>query len=84
MYVKYKFSKWHVPLLAAYETRDMLYKEISFWIFYIFLMLSLYLIKHGGEEVLFHAFLILVLDGREWSASGPGHFIPEETAPATP
>ena len=30
IYVKYKFSKWHVPLLAAYETRDMLYKEISF------------------------------------------------------
>jgi len=40
--------------------------------------------KHGGEEVLFHAFLTLVLDGGEWSASDPDHIIPGGTAPGNP
>ena len=34
------------------------------------------MLTHGG--VLFHAFLTSSLDGREWSASRPGSFIPVE------
>jgi hypothetical protein len=33
-----------------------------------------------GVEVQLHTFLILTLDGGDWSASHTGHFIPMETA----
>jgi hypothetical protein len=36
---------------------------------------------YGGVEVLLHAFLNSELDGGEWSASRPGHFIPRERDP---
>jgi len=33
---------------------------------------------YKGVEVYLHAFLTLVLDGGEWSASRPGRFPPKE------
>jgi hypothetical protein len=33
---------------------------------------------YRGVEVSLHVFLILALDGGEWSASRPGRFIPEK------
>jgi hypothetical protein len=51
--------------------------------------LSLCLIKHHamkmykGVEVWLRAFIISALDGRERTASHPGHFIPGERAPGT-
>jgi len=36
---------------------------------------------HEGVEVQFQAFLILALDGGEWSASRPSHFIPGKVGP---
>jgi hypothetical protein len=38
---------------------------------------------YWGVEVLFHALLISVLDGGEWSASHPNHFMPREKVPHT-
>jgi len=34
---------------------------------------------YGEVEVQLHSFLTLVLDGGEWLASRPGHFIPRRT-----
>jgi len=36
-----------------------------------------------GTEVYFVSFLNSALDGGEWSASRPGHYIPRERAPGT-
>jgi hypothetical protein len=38
---------------------------------------------YGGIDVQIHIFLTSALVGGEWSASRPGHFTPEETAPGT-
>jgi hypothetical protein len=38
---------------------------------------------YGGVEVYLHAFLTSALDGSEWSASRPGHFIHGERALGT-
>jgi hypothetical protein len=39
--------------------------------------------KYWGVEIQLHAFLTSALDGSEWSASCPGHFIPRERTPGT-
>jgi hypothetical protein len=36
-----------------------------------------------GGEIQLHTSLTSALDGGEWSASGPGHFISREGAPGT-
>ena len=36
---------------------------------------------HGGVDVYLHLFLIMALDGSEWSASCPCHFAHEGGAP---
>jgi hypothetical protein len=38
---------------------------------------------YGGVAVYIHIFLSSALAGGEWSASGPGHFTPEERVPGT-
>jgi len=38
---------------------------------------------YWGVEVYLHALLTSALDGGEWSASCPGHFIPRERGPDT-
>jgi hypothetical protein len=38
---------------------------------------------YRGMDVWIHIFLTLALAGGEWSASRPGHFIPEEGSPGT-
>jgi hypothetical protein len=45
-------------------------------------MLKLHTIKmYGGIEAQFHTFLIMALDGGEWSASCPSHFTPMKETP---
>jgi hypothetical protein len=39
--------------------------------------------SYGGVEMQLHAFLTLVLDGGEWSASRPGRFTRRERASDT-
>jgi len=39
---------------------------------------------HGRMEVYLHSFLTSTLDGREWSASRSGCFVPEESAECDP